>query len=284
MCLLRIKDLKVNFKDQTVLDFRGHDIEIKSGDKVALIGKNGAGKSTLLNCLLHEVKYTGCIKEKYHQSDIGVVFQENVYFKFLKVYEIFELVWNKPKKLILKSKFIKNFNLASIMNKYISDLSGGEKQRLTIALVFSQNKKIYLLDEINSGLDYDNRHELSKIINNITEEKTVIQISHYFEEVENWANKLIILDRGKMIYFESLSKFYSINKHDSLIIINDKKSLSRLTQKPLNLYSNKYIVSSSIDERHDITNLLEQQKIDYKVVPQNLYTTYKLALVKHEDR
>ncbi|MCT7712527.1 MAG: ABC transporter ATP-binding protein, partial [Lactobacillus crispatus] len=66
--------------------------------------------------------------------------------------------------------------------------------------------------------------------------------------------------------------------------INDKKSLSRLTQKPLNLYSNKYIVSSSIDERHDITNLLEQQKIDYKVVPQNLYTTYKLALVKHEDR
>ena len=46
----------------------------------------------------------------------------------------------------------------------------------------------------------------------------------------------------------------------------------------------KYIVSSSIDERHDITNLLEQQKIDYKVVPQNLYTTYKLALVKHEDR
>ena len=61
----------------------------------------------------------------------------------MKVYEIFELVWNKPKKLILKSKFIKNFNLASIMNKYISDLSGGEKQRLTIALVYSQNKKIY---------------------------------------------------------------------------------------------------------------------------------------------
>lgn len=56
MCLLRIKDLKVNFKDQTVLDFRGHDIEIKSGDKVALIGKNGAGKSTLLNCLLHDMK------------------------------------------------------------------------------------------------------------------------------------------------------------------------------------------------------------------------------------
>lgn len=44
MCLLRIKDLKVNFKDQTVLDFRGHDIEIKSGDKVALIGKMGQEK------------------------------------------------------------------------------------------------------------------------------------------------------------------------------------------------------------------------------------------------
>lgn len=64
MCLSRIKNLKVDFNGQTVLDFIGNDIEIKSGDKVALIGKNGAGKSTLLNCLLHEVKYAGYIKGK----------------------------------------------------------------------------------------------------------------------------------------------------------------------------------------------------------------------------
>lgn len=70
MCLSRIKNLKVDFNGQTVLDFIGNDIEIKSGDKVALIGKNGAGKSTLLNCLLHEVKYCWLYKRKSIDSQI----------------------------------------------------------------------------------------------------------------------------------------------------------------------------------------------------------------------
>lgn len=284
MCLLRIKDLKVDFNGQTVLDFRGNDIKIKSGDRVALIGKNGAGKSTLIKCLLNEINYAGCIKEEFNQTEVGVVFQENVYFKFLKVYEIFELVWNKPKKLILKSTLIKNFNLVNIMNKYISDLSGGEKQKLTIALVFSQNKRIYLLDEINSGLDYDNRHELNEIINNITKEKTVIQISHYFEEIENWANKVMILDKGKLIYFGSLSEFYYLNKHDSLIIIKDQNNLPESFQKSLNVYKDKYLVSHSIEETRAITISLKQKNINYKIVPQNLYSTYKLALARYEDR
>ncbi|AMG61685.1 ATP-binding cassette domain-containing protein [Staphylococcus lugdunensis] len=282
--LMTIKDLKVDINNRKILNLNNSTINIYSEDKIALIGKNGAGKTTLINCLLNEINYSGVIDRKISSKDIGIVFQENKYGDLIKVHELIYLATAYSKRSEQFKAFTKAFSLEHLINKFVKDLSLGEQKRLTVGLVLNKQKKLYIFDELTSGLDYEKRQNLLQKTKEITQNKAVIKITHYFDEVENWANKLIILDKGELLYYGSIDQFFSKFYHYALIEIVNQE-LDHLVRDDIeninaDVYFNAKIVTHNKEQMNDVINILNERKIEFKINMQNIYSTYLISTLE----
>ncbi|ARJ12748.1 ATP-binding cassette domain-containing protein [Staphylococcus lugdunensis] len=282
--LMTIKDLKVDINNRKILNLNNSTINIYSEDKIALIGKNGAGKTTLINCLLNEINYSGVIDRKISSKDIGIVFQENKYGDLIKVHELIYLATAYSKRSEEFKAFTKAFSLEHLINKFVKDLSLGEQKRLTVGLVLNKQKKLYIFDELTSGLDYEKRQNLLQKTKEITQNKAVIKITHYFDEVENWANKLIILDKGELLYYGSIDQFFSKFYHYALIEIVNQE-LDHLVRDDIeninaDVYFNDKIVTHNKEQMNDVINILNERKIEFKINMQNIYSTYLISTLE----
>ena len=282
--LMTIKDLKVDINNRKILNLNNSTINIYSEDKIALIGKNGAGKTTLINCLLNEINYSGVIDRKISSKDIGIVFQENKYGDLIKVHELIYLATAYSKRSEEFKAFTKTFSLEHLINKFVKDLSLGEQKRLTVGLVLNKQKKLYIFDELTSGLDYEKRQNLLQKTKEITQNKAVIKITHYFDEVENWANKLIILDKGELLYYGSIDQFFSKFYHYALIEIVNQE-LDHLVEDDIekinaDVYFNAKIVTHNKEQMNDVINILNERKIEFKINMQNIYSTYLISTLE----
>ncbi|KAK58439.1 ATP-binding cassette domain-containing protein [Staphylococcus lugdunensis] len=282
--LMTIKDIKVDINNRKILNLNNSTINIYSEDKIALIGKNGAGKTTLINCLLNEINYSGVIDRKISSKDIGIVFQENKYGDLIKVHELIYLATAYSKRSEQFKAFTKAFSLEHLINKFVKDLSLGEQKRLTVGLVLNKQKKLYIFDELTSGLDYEKRQNLLQKTKEITQNKAVIKITHYFDEVENWANKLIILDKGELLYYGSIDQFFSKFYHYALIEIVNQE-LDHLVRDDIeninaDVYFNAKIVTHNKEQMNDVINILNERKIEFKINMQNIYSTYLISTLE----
>ena len=282
--LMTIKDIKVDINNRKILNLNNSTINIYSEDKIALIGKNGAGKTTLINCLLNEINYSGVIDRKISSKDIGIVFQENKYGDLIKVHELIYLATAYSKRSEEFKAFTKAFSLEHLINKFVKDLSLGEQKRLTVGLVLNKQKKLYIFDELTSGLDYEKRQNLLQKTKEITQNKAVIKITHYFDEVENWANKLIILDKGELLYYGSIDQFFSKFYHYALIEIVNQE-LDHLVKDDIekinaDVYFNAKIVTHNKEQMNDVINILNERKIEFKINMQNIYSTYLISTLE----
>ena len=282
--LMTIKDLKVDINNRKILNLNNSTINIYSEDKIALIGKNGAGKTTLINCLLNEINYSGVIDRKISSKDIGIVFQENKYGDLIKVHELIYLATAYSKRSERFKAFTKAFSLEHLINKFVKDLSLGEQKRLTVGLVLNKQKKLYIFDELTSGLDYEKRQNLLQKTKEITQNKAVIKITHYFDEVENWANKLIILDKGELLYYGSIDQFFSKFYHYALIEIVNQE-LDHLVKDDIekinaDVYFNAKIVTHNKEQMNDVINILNERKMEFKINMQNIYSTYLISTLE----
>ncbi|MEB6833949.1 ATP-binding cassette domain-containing protein [Staphylococcus aureus] len=282
--LMTIKNLKVDINNRRILNLNNSTINIYSKDKIALIGKNGAGKTTLINCLLNEIKYSGVIDRKIKSKDIGIVFQENKYGDLIKVHELIYLITAYSKRSKQFKPFTKAFSLEHLINKFVKDLSLGEQKRLTVGLVLNEQKKLYIFDELTSGLDYEKRQNLLQKTKEITQNKAVIKITHYFDEVENWANKLIIIDKGELLYYGSIDQFFSKFYHYALIEIENQELdyQVRVVIEKINadVYFNTKIVTHNKEQMNDVINILNERKIEFKINMQNIYSTYLISTLE----
>ena len=267
--LMTVKDLNVDLNNKKILNLNNSTIDIYIEDKIALIGKNGAGKTTLINCLLNEMNHSGVIDRKIGTKDIGIVFQENKYGDLIKVHELIYLATTYSKRSKQFKEFTKAFSLENLINKFVNDLSLGEQKRLTVGLVLSKQKKLYIFDELTSGLDYEKRQNLLHKTKEITQNKAVIKVTHYFDEVENWANKLIILDKGELLYYGSIDQFFSKFYHYALIeIVNQELDyLVREVIKKINadVYFNVKVFTYNKEQMNEVINILNERKIEFKI-------------------
>lgn len=205
--VIEIKNINKQINKKRILNNISFDIF--EGDCVALIGPNGAGKTTLMNCLLgNKFVDSGSIKinnlqptDNKLKKSVNVLPQENVVPQKLKVKELIDFV-KKLYKDHLSDEEIDN--LLRFDNKlketFASKLSGGQRRLLSFVLSLIGKPSILFLDEPTAGMDTSTRIRFWEIVNTLKNDGlTIIYSSHYIEEVEHTADRILVLNKGELI-------------------------------------------------------------------------------------
>jgi len=205
---ITITGLKKNFRDLTAVD--NISFEVRKGEIFGLLGPNGAGKTTTINMICGLLSATsGTIKYQSHdireiKSVIGYCPKENIYFPKLTCLEQLVFMGNiygissdksKPAGMVL----LDMLGLSNKSKVYARNLSGGMKRRLNIALALIHNPRILILDEPEAGLDPQSRVMVRNFIKSLSKEKTIILTSHNMDEVDRLADRVAIMDYGRIM-------------------------------------------------------------------------------------
>lgn len=208
--------IKPKYNEYTAV--KGINFEIKEGELVGYIGENGAGKSTTIKMLTGlltpssgKVIVNGIVPNENrieNNKEIGAVFgQKTQLWWDLPVIESFRLIkkmYKIPENEYRKNlkKFTQILNLEDLLEKQVKNLSLGQKMRCEIAATFLHNPKIVYLDEPTIGLDVLVKENIRKFIKEINKEKntTVILTTHDLKDIEDVCDRIILLDKGQIIY------------------------------------------------------------------------------------
>ena len=207
MTVIKVEKLSKKIKDKEIL--RNISFEIHHGECVALIGPNGAGKTTLIDCLLGDkfVSSGQVVIQGFAPIDprlkqlVSVLPQENEVVQSLKVKELLS--------------FFKSLYTDSLSDKEIDDLlrfsdkqknqlagklSGGQKRLFSFVLALIGRPKILFLDEPTAAMDTSTRQHFWEIVDQLKKNGvTIVYSSHYIEEVEHTADRILVLHKGELI-------------------------------------------------------------------------------------
>ncbi len=211
--IIEIKNLTKEYKNLKAID--NLSFEVYEGEILGLLGPNGSGKSTTINCLLSLLNFSsGTIKifgknmspNLYEvKKEIGVVFQDVAVFEELNVYDNINYFCGLyiSDKMVRKEYVldaIKLVGLEDFQKFYPKQLSGGLLRRLNIACGIAHKPKIIILDEPTVAVDPQSRNNILDGIKQLRlQGATIIYTTHYMEEVEILCDRVIILDKGKLI-------------------------------------------------------------------------------------
>jgi ABC-2 type transport system ATP-binding protein len=187
---------------------KGVSIDIELGDVVAMLGPNGAGKTTSISLLLGLRKPTsgqallfGLKPDDLNaRSRVGVMLQESGIPTVLKVRELVDLFRSYYPKPMARDRAIAMAGLEEKANAQVKELSGGQKQRLYFALAVCGDPDVLFLDEPTVGMDVEGRRSfIERIAEFIQIGRTVVLTTHYLEEADQLAKRVIVIDRGLVI-------------------------------------------------------------------------------------
>ena len=211
--VISVKNLTKKYKNLTAIDNLSFDVH--EGEILGLLGPNGSGKSTTINCLLSLLNFEqGTIKifdkemtpESYDiKRNIGVIFQEVAVFEELTVYENIDYfcglyITDKKQRAEYIEDAIKLVGLEEFKKFYPKQLSGGLLRRQNIACGIAHKPKLIFLDEPTVAVDPQSRNNILDGIKKLRDEgATILYTTHYMEEVELLCDRIIILDKGKII-------------------------------------------------------------------------------------
>ena len=285
--MIKINNLEVKYGKNIALYIK--NLDIKKGEKVGVIGSNGAGKSTFIKALLELVDYSGEIKKDIDTKDIAVHMQFNNYAETVTVKDIIELIINsKIEKNQVVKELIEFFDFSDCLNKIYKKLSGGQKQRLTLILVMASNSSLTIFDEVTSGLDFETREKLMKKLKEWYKYKdtTLILVSHYYEELENLVDKLLILDNGKVIDFGNKKDLFKKYCGNVVFIINNSEFNKKLFEKEKTVEISKEKLAILIDDKKEerkIVDKLIEKDIDYTRTKNDIELVVTLAKMEESN-
>ena len=213
--IISVKNLKKNYGSFEAV--KGISFDVYEGEIFGLLGPNGAGKSTTLEIIetlrdktegeifvdgLNLDTQAGAIKKI-----IGVQLQTSGFYPGLNLIELIELFAGLYNQEVNAMDFLKLVNLEDKAKNKYKDMSGGQKQRFSIATTLVNKPKIIFLDEPTTGLDPQARRNLWDLIRNIRANgTTVIITTHYMDEAEQLCDRIAIMDEGKIISLDSPDK------------------------------------------------------------------------------
>ncbi len=199
---MRIENLSFSYGENKILD--KISFEVKESEMLGIVGESGAGKSTLLRLLGGLIPIEeGSISE---QDKIGIIFQNFNLFPHLNVLDNLSLALKVNKILPVMEiekkaeKLLADLGILDKKYSYVDQLSGGEKQRVAIARALMLEPKILLIDEATSNLDPKRRDEFMAILKELKEGgMSIVLVSHDHEIMEEHSDRLIYLEKGKIV-------------------------------------------------------------------------------------
>lgn len=221
---LEIENLYFSYEDENILE--DLSMKIEEGKFALIIGENGAGKTTLIRLILNQLKkdsgsikiFSDPIEKSNHYQDLAYISQASVAsFKLFptNVKEVIENHLKFLKKSYDIDKLLEDFDLIKQKNHALSDLSGGQIQRLSLILAIIKDPKILILDEPTAAIDMKFSKDFYEHLKNLSEKgKTILMISHdyklasiFSDEIFHLSNKRVRkIDRTRLR--EGLGDFY----------------------------------------------------------------------------
>lgn len=265
--VIEVKNLTKEYKELKAIDDLSFDVN--EGEILGLLGPNGSGKSTTINCILSLLKYNSGKIDIFGKemspnaydlkSKIGVVFQDVAVFEELKVIENIDYfcgLYIKDKET--RKKYVMDaielVGLGDFTKFYPKQLSGGLLRRLNIACGIAHKPKLIFLDEPTVAVDPQSRNNILDGIKTLRDNgATIVYTTHYMEEVEILCDRVIILDKGKVIASGTTDELKELTKIEEKVTVE----------------------VSNLDEKHikqikDFSNV-----VDVNYEGDTLYITYK---------
>jgi ABC-2 type transport system ATP-binding protein len=227
---IQVKGVTKLYGIQKALD--NISFEVKSGEIVAFLGPNGAGKSTMMKIITGfipasegTVSVNGTEVSSSNieiRKEIGYLPENNPLYPEMYVREYLSFtaslyrMGTGSKQAI--EKVISLTGLAPEQNKKIGALSKGYRQRVGLAQALIHNPNILILDEATTGLDPNQIVEIRNLIRDAGKEKTILLSTHIMQEVEAICDRIIIIDKGKIVANENKENIYSRISHPTQIV------------------------------------------------------------------
>lgn len=186
----------------------GLDFRVEAGEVVAFLGPNGAGKTTAIGVMLGlrkpsrgEVRLLGSPPgDPRVRSRVGVMLQESGIPGELRVREVIDLFRSYYPRPLATDDVIEKASLGEKQRALVKSLSGGQRQRLYFALAICGDPEVLFLDEPTVGLDVDSRRSFwAQVRDAVAAGKTIILTTHYLEEADALADRIVVIDRGTVI-------------------------------------------------------------------------------------
>ena len=268
--MIQVKNLSKKYGKFVAVD--NLNFKINDGEIIGLLGPNGAGKSTTMNMITGFIDATeGQIlinekdilkNSKEIKKQIGYMpeniplYQDLTVKEFVRFMAELKYVSKKDKKNEVEET-IKKVGLTDVQNKLIKNLSRGYKQRVSLAGAIVGNPKILILDEPTVGLDPKQIIEIRELIKSLGKNHTVILSSHILSEVSQICEKVIIINKGKLITIDTPSNLENLvaEKNNNIIITVEDKE-----EKMKNL-ENKYEEISKVELLKDNEDGTKQYSI-----------------------
>lgn len=234
MSIIQVKNLKYRYPDTEKLVLNDISFEVEQGEFIGLTGRNAAGKSTLAFAM------AGLVPHFFHGAYGGQVIIDGLEVRKQSIGELSThvgMVFENPFSQITGSKYtvfeeiafgLENIGLerdliierveesmalldiTELKDKNPFDVSGGQMQRIAIAGVIAMKPKVLILDEPTSQLDPQGSDEVFKVIDSLAKEGiTIIMAEHKIDKMADYADKILLLDEGKVIDFDRPGKVFS---------------------------------------------------------------------------
>ena len=205
---IRVRNLTKSFGNRKVVDDLSFDV--KKGEVFALLGHNGAGKSTTIDLILGLKKpdagsaaILGMNAAKHRKQvfeRVGVQLQHTQYQNNITVEEActeYASLYADPADY---PALLNQFGLDSVKKSFVSKLSGGERQKLSVVLALIGKPEVVFLDELTTGLDVVARREVWRTLKQLKEQGlTIFLTTHYMEEAEALCDRICIIRSGKKV-------------------------------------------------------------------------------------
>ncbi len=235
--IINVKNLTVKYSNFIAVD--NVSLSIYENEVFGIIGLNGAGKTSLVEAIEGlrdisngEIEILGLNPKKDRTklyNELGVQLQQSSYPDQAKVEDVCELFSSFYHHKTSYDELLVDLDLMDRKKEYIRNLSGGEKQKLSILLSLLCEPKIVFWDELTSGLDPLARHELyEKILSYRSRGLTIVLVTHFMEEIEKLCDRVAVMHTGKILTIgspdEIVEKFNAKNLDDVFMQISKDKN------------------------------------------------------------
>lgn len=279
---IRVENLTKTYKKQNAVDHISFDIS--TGEIVGFLGPNGAGKTTtmkMLTCYIPPTSGKAYVNglDVEEQSlevrrQIGYLPEHNPLYTDMYVKEYLQFaasVYQIKNSAQRVKEMIDLTGLQIEQNKKIGQLSKGYRQRVGLAQAMIHNPSVLILDEPTSGLDPNQIVEIRNLIINIGKEKTVLLSTHIMQEVEAMCNRVMIVNRGKIVANGQPGELKQLFSKGTTLQVTFNKTLEKLQVSALEKYGkieqlegSTYSIQSEIEEeqlKSEVFNFAVAQKM-----------------------